>query len=258
MKNKFLNSLFIVLFVASIVSCTNKKELPQTSIDKGVTELKKGIMPGYLTKEEYPNSIELLPKPPKDSSLEFQLDQEKASGFVAIKDEARKKQAVQDANLSFPDALKAYNGILAVKITPETTPVAYMLMRRVLTDAGLSTYKAKNYYQRERPFMVNNNHTLTPDDEEALRKDGSYPSGHTAIGWAWALVLTEIYPAQADEILKRGEDFGTSRNVCNAHWFSDVNAGRTMGAVIVARLHANKQFLVDMEAAKKEIDALSK
>ncbi len=40
--------------------------------------------------------------------------------------------------------------------------------------------------------MENNAPVCTPEDEEKLRKDGSYPSGHTALGWAWALILTEI------------------------------------------------------------------
>ena len=131
-----------------------------------------------------------------------------------------------------------------------------MVIRRSLADAGLSTYMAKDHYRRHRPFMVNEFPTCTPEEEDYLRHDGSYPSGHTAIGWAWALILTEIFPDQADVILERGKEFGISRNVCNVHWHSDVLAGRMMGAATVARLHANEDFLIDMEGAKKEIAAL--
>ena len=76
-----------------------------------------------------------------------------------------------------------------------------MLLRRTLADAGLSTYTAKNNYQRKRAFMVNEKPICTPEEAEGLRKDGSYPSGHTAIGWAWALILSEIAPERADAIL---------------------------------------------------------
>ncbi|TFH26256.1 MAG: phosphatase PAP2 family protein, partial [Bacteroidia bacterium] len=128
---------------------------------------------------------------------------------------------------------------------------------RTLADAGLSTYSAKNHYKRARPFMTNEQPTCSPEDEEYLRKHGSYPSGHTAIGWAWALILTELFPDQADVILERGKQFGISRNVCNVHWHSDVEAGRMMGAAAVARLHASADFLIDMEAAKKEVAAFA-
>jgi acid phosphatase (class A) len=101
--------------------------------------------------------------------------------------------------------------------------------------------------------MVNNTPICTPEEEDGLRKDGSYPSGHTAIGWAWALILAEVFPEQTDAILERGKEFGVSRNVCNVHWYSDVVAGRMMGAATVAKLHANKQFMIDLEVAKQEL-----
>ena len=87
-----------------------------------------------------------------------------------------------------------------------------------------------------------------------MRKDGSYPSGHTSIGWGWALILTELAPDRAEAILARGRSFGESRNVCNAHWYTDVVAGRLVGAAAVAKLHAKDNFLAAMDAARKDID----
>ncbi len=102
--------------------------------------------------------------------------------------------------------------------------------------------------------MVSGPPICTPEDEAVLRKDGSYPSDHTAIGWGWALILTELTPDRAEEILAPGRAFGESRNVCNVHWYSDVVAGRIVGAAAVARLHANEQFLSAMDAGRAEID----
>ena len=44
----------------------------------------------------------------------------------------------------------------------------------------------------------------------------------------------------------------SARN-CGVHYPSDVEAGRTVGAALVARLHAEPQFLADMAAAKAEL-----
>jgi acid phosphatase (class A) len=77
---------------------------------------------------------------------------------------------------------------------------------------------------------VNKEPTCTPDEEKFLITNGSYPSGHAAIGWAWALILSEIAPEQTDAILARGRAFGENRLICNVHWQSDVIAGRLMGA----------------------------
>jgi len=232
---------------------TVKDQQPVTSLSKEIKEIHKGILEGYLSESEIPNSLKLVPPPPLEGSAAFKLDQEIAAKYVALDDDTRKEQAAKDAVLSFPEATEAFNIVLDIKISEENTPNLYMILRRTLADAGLSTYEAKNHYQRQRPFMVNNAPTCTPDEEEALRKDGSYPSGHTAIGWAWSLILSEVFPAQADAILERGKEFGISRNVCNVHWHSDVIAGRMMGAAAVAKLHANAQFVIDLEAAKAEV-----
>ena len=61
-------------------------------------------------------------------------------------------------------------------------------------------------------------------------------------------------PERADAILARGRSFGESRNVCNAHWYSDVVAGRLTGAAAVAKLHSKEEFLAAMAAARKEIE----
>jgi acid phosphatase (class A) len=244
--------LFVLIATSSCVQ-TSTQEKPQTSLTLELTELHPGILEGYLSEEELPNSLLLVSPPPKEGSAAYALDQEMAAMYVALDDEERKIQATKDANLHFPEATEAFNIILNTNISEETTPNLYMILRRTLADAGLSTYAAKNYYQRNRPFMVNNTPICTPEEEEGLRKDGSYPSGHTAIGWAWALILAEVFPEQADIILERGKEFGVSRNVCNVHWYSDVVAGRMMGAATVAKLHANKQFMIDLEAAKQEL-----
>jgi acid phosphatase (class A) len=246
-----------LVLLGSCVQPSQTVQTPLTSLDKEINEVRPGILEGYLAPENLPNSLLLIPPPPEEGSAAWELDMEMAAKFVALEDEARKEQAVKDADLHFPEAAEAFNVVLDVDLSEENTPMVYMILRRTLADAGLSTYAAKDHYQRERPFMVNGSPTCTPEEEEYLRNDGSYPSGHTAIGWAWALILTELFPDQTDVILERGKQFGISRNVCNLHWHSDVEAGRMIGSAAVARLHANPDFMIDMAAAKKELEVLT-
>ncbi|VTR57959.1 Major phosphate-irrepressible acid phosphatase precursor [Serratia fonticola] len=72
-------------------------------------------------------------------------------------------------------------------------------------DTGdLATRSAKEHYMRTRPFAFYHQATCRPEEESVLSTNGSYPSGHTSIGWATALVLAEINPVRQGEILKRG------------------------------------------------------
>jgi acid phosphatase (class A) len=70
------------------------------------------------------------------------------------------------------------------------------------------------------------------------------------------LILSEIAPERADPILARGRAYGESRIICNVHWYSDVVAGRFMGAAVVARLHADPAFEAELKAAKAEVAAV--
>ena len=102
---------------------------------------------------------------------------------------------------------------MGIQISQEDTPKLFTLLRRSLTDAGMARYRAKKHYQRPRPFTQNDKPMCTPEIEAGLRNDVSYPSGHTSVGWAWALILSEIAPERQNQILSHGLAYGQSRSV---------------------------------------------
>ena len=218
-----------------------------------VPEIHPGILMGYLPMEEPLDSKAFVPAAPADDSPRQLMDDAVVADMLALRGSPRWELAVRDARLEFPGAAEAFSCALGLAITEEATPALYMLLRRTLADLGLSTNTAKKAYQRERPFMVNDEPICTPEEEEMLRSDGSYPSGHTAIGWGWALMLSELAPGRAEALLARGRAFGESRNVCNVHWRSDIIAGRMAGAAAFARLQTNSEFQAAMDAAGVDI-----
>ena len=257
MKTWLIPLIVISLTVLSACSAVETKESTTASAATAsgdqVEEIMPGMLQGYLDIENQLDSeVFVLPSPAEDSAMQA-MDDAWADQMQDQRGSARWDLAAHDADLHFPAATRAFTCTLGIPISEDDTPALYLLLRRTLTDIGLAPYAAKNAYQRERPFMVRGETTCTPQDEHALRKDGSYPSGHTSIGWGWALILTELAPERAEAILARGRAFGESRNVCNAHWYHDVVAGRLVGAAAVARLHAEEEFLAAMEAAGADI-----
>jgi acid phosphatase (class A) len=218
-------------------------------------DIRPGVAAGYLPQDAVPDSLVLLPPPPAEGSAALTMDREISRAEIALEGSKRWKFAGMDANLSFPWAAGAFVCALGAPVSLLNTPHLYQLLRRTMTDAAQSARAAKDRYKRPRPFMVNKAPTCTPGAEEHLAQDGAYPSGHAAIGWAWALILSEISPEQSSAILARGRAFGQSRVVCNVHWQSDVTESLVLGAATVARLHADSAFLADLDAAKAELAA---
>jgi acid phosphatase (class A) len=241
-----------VALVVAIWACANFGQLVEAA---SIPELRPGIPAGYLMAQAVPDSLALLPTPPAPGSVALALDQEISRTSLALRGTPRWNLAAEDAVLAFPAAADTFSCSLGVRITAQDMPHLYMLLRRAMVDAAASTRRAKDHYMRVRPFAVNGQPICTPNDEAALRKNGAWPSGHAAIGWAWALILSELAPEQADAILARGEAFAESRVICNVHWDSDVIEGRFMGAATVAVLHSNAAFLADLQAAKAELAA---
>jgi acid phosphatase (class A) len=246
----------ILLSLFSGYSIVHHVIAPALSRVAAVSENRSGLLVGYLENKDYLNCITLIPIPPASGSAAVALDEDVSRGTFALRGTPRFALALSDYDLAFPHAASTFSCALKAPVTEQDTPHLYMLLRRTMLDAGLSTDTAKSHYKRQRPFVLNKEPICAPEKKAELEKNGSYPSGHAAIGWAWALILTEISPEHANAILARGRAFGESRIVCNHHWYSDVEWGRFIGAAVVARLHANPAFLTDLKAAKTELTAV--
>ncbi len=253
-RARFTSLALLTLLSACQTSTT--VATPPTSPEV-VGEFRKGsgYLNGYIAPPQLPDSLKLLPPPPAAGSAREAADLETYRQTRALRDTPQWTQAAKDVNLKFPQAANVFACALDLPISAETTPHLNMLLRRTLLDAGLSTYKAKDHYQRKRPFVAQGDSTCAPQEEAALSRDGAYPSGHAALGWAWGLILTSLDPDKTNALLQRGHEFGQSRVVCGVHWQSDVDAGRLLGAATVARLQANPVFVAQAQLAKEEIAA---
>lgn len=207
----------------------------------------------FLYEGQAPNSLLLLPAPPDAASVQFMYDQARYNWGKSLRNTKRGEQAFRDARVGGQDLPDAFAEVFGIRITPTDTPEIYKLIVGMREDAGdLATRDAKNHYNRQRPFAFYHEDTCNPEQQAELSTNGSYPSGHTSIGWATALVLSEVNPDNQDAILERGYQMGDSRVICGYHWQSDIDAGRVTGSAIVARLHADDGFLNQLDKAKKE------
>ncbi|MDH5346137.1 MAG: phosphatase PAP2 family protein, partial [Gammaproteobacteria bacterium] len=189
-------------------------------------------------------------------SAAFAHDEEVARNTFALRGTPRFALATADFELKLPIFINDFSCALNAQITQENAPYLFTLLSRSFSDLAFSTYTAKNYYKRKRPFQINHEPIAVPKMQSALEKDPSYPSGHSALGWGFALILTELAPDRDNELLARGRAYTESRMVANHHWYSDVVWGRFMGAATVARLHADPTFRADLEAARAELVAV--
>ncbi|EKL5247754.1 phosphatase PAP2 family protein [Salmonella enterica] len=209
----------------------------------------------YIAGDFIPDSLYVLPSPPDKNSSAFMNDK---NLYIPPKKGMKTPQwrdAQQTVDLNDINALFA--NATGLDLDKKHMPKTYNLLESLVPlVADKGTRKAKEFYHRERPFVYFHQQTCSPEQENDLRNNGSYPSGHAATGWALALVLADIMPERRNEILKRGYEIGQLRVVCGVHWQSDVDAGRLVGAAIYSALNQSESFKRDLNKARDEIHQL--
>ena len=206
-----------------------------------------------------PNAVRFLPAPPEKGSAAFDYDQAQYRwGMEQRKDSARLSMAVGDAVWSVDNICRIFGETLGITLSEANTPAIYKMLVTGLLTTDQAGKLPKNHYMRPRPYVFYDEPTIYPGDEAWLRTNGSYPSGHTILGWSAALLLIEVAPDRSDVILARGFEYGQSRVIAGYHWQSDVDAGRLVASADVARLHADKRFLKLMKKARKEYRKLTR
>ncbi|MEO6341053.1 MAG: phosphatase PAP2 family protein [Caulobacteraceae bacterium] len=210
--------------------------------------------PGYLG-SNVPDPAVFIPPPPAAGSPAEAVDNAAFDSTRRLEGSARWLLATRDAALTPSAGLADFQCAIGVSLTEANAPRLLALITKMGRDTGTSVERGKDEYRRPRPLTVRPG-AICVDNREAIGKSFSYPSGHSTWGWSVALILSELAPDRAGQILARGRAYGESRVVCGVHYVSDVEAGRSNGAGLVAALHADGAFQADMAAARAELSAL--
>ena len=214
------------------------------------------LTPPYLGKDQAPDTSQIVPPAPDEDSAAQRWDWDVFLATRKLKDTVRWDQAKADVDTSTPALAADFSCAVGVRLDETTAPATVKLIMRARSDAAIGSSRAKGTYRRERPFVGNFQPICVARDPDRAASP-SYPSGHATLGWTLGLILAELAPERSTEILTRARAFGESRVVCGVHFVSDIEAGRTTGASVVAALHGSAEFRTDLDAARAEVARLS-
>ena len=162
----------------------------------------------YVKNQDMPNAGFFLPAPPDTASMDFVDDMIQWQWGKSQRNTPRGQQADRES----PWEPYIMESIMAQclgidTICAEKTPALARFLKRAYNTGNKSTAAAKALYMRTRPFVQMGEETWASHDTDFLRTNGSYPSGHTSLGWGTALAFAEMWPELQDTILRRGFQF---------------------------------------------------
>ncbi|MEJ1961322.1 MAG: phosphatase PAP2 family protein [Gammaproteobacteria bacterium] len=196
---------------------------------------------------------QLLAGPPAVDSILDQADRRAIDEFQRV-DEPRWHVAEADDRLVYPRFEDAFGR----RIDRQNTPALVALLNRAIRDVSATTFAAKGQFSRPRPFQRMQlervcDEAAPPKAEAHPTSGSSYPSGHSAYGWAVAMILARVARDRAPALMTRAAEYAESRLVCGVHFPSDIYAGQTVAAAVVSRLDASPEFRSDLDRARAEI-----
>ena len=207
----------------------------------------------YLQLDQLPKLIDIMPAPPAFDSPEFANDVVRYGwGKQQRQDPDRVALAIADAE--WDDHAKLFlqwKDAFGLEINPTNTPEIWKLMESSLATTDPMRKETKAFYHRQRPFERFDD-SMPSHEEDDLRGEGSYPSGHSLRGWTISLLLAQIAPQRAELVFSRGWDYCNSRVIVGAHWQSDVDASRTAASIGFCALQGSPEFIAQMKKAQAE------
>lgn len=209
---------------------------------------------GFLTAETMPNAVATIPPAPKEGEGRNDLDWKIFRETRALEGSDRWKLAQSDNSYLPKDLLKDFSCSVGAELTAENAPTLAAILGRTTIDAGAAAEAAKQLYKRTRPYMHNDGN-ICIEKSDALGKSFDYPSGHASLGWTAGLVMAQLAPDRASQVLARGRSYGESRVVCGVHNMSAIEAGRTNAAGVFAALQGSSAFVAAMAKAREEVAA---
>jgi acid phosphatase (class A) len=207
---------------------------------------------GYLAPGSF-DILDVLPPAPVPGDSRYDADRRIFRHTRHLLGTPRGDMATNDVQRAPSAMLQDYACAMGVALTPDQLPLTVAVIEKASLDTNAQKDRAKDFYKRRRPLLIDGGAVCQPRDK--LAKTWDYPSGHTTGGWTWALILTDLAPDRAAAILARGRAFGQSRAVCGAHNASAVEAGWMTADATMAAVRTMPAFQNDLAAARAEFAA---
>lgn len=204
---------------------------------------------GYLSSA--PDITQVLPPPPHKGDALYEADRRVFRATRSMLRSPRGELAVRDVAYTMPDLMRDFSCAAGVKLSPETTPATFRLLANADLDTQRANEAAKQTWKRLRPFQIDRGPVCQSKKE--LAKSFDYPSGHTAHGWTVGLILADLIPSRAPQLLSRARAYGESRIVCGAHNMSAVQASQLGVTVSLQQVRMDPRYREDVEAARAEL-----
>ena len=198
----------------------------------------------FITSQQL-DLTQYLPAPPADDSAQTKAELKELLEIQATRTPEQEKAAIADAQ----ENVWRFADVMGPDFDAAKLPKTAALFDRIVATEDVVDDHAKKAFNRPRPYMLDEQiHPLLKKS-----KSGSWPSGHSTVGYLMATVLGEMVPEKRNELFTRAAGYAENRLVAGFHYRSDTVMSRTGAALIAQKMEEQPDFKTEFDAAKAEL-----
>jgi hypothetical protein len=206
--------------------------------------------PVYIDPAHF-DPVQLVAPPPADGTPRAKAELAELHAIQKQRAPVELARALADDK---DESIFIYASVLGPRFKAEVLPVTDAMGKAIRNDAEIIANMGKDRFLRLRPYALDKTIAGCPYAADKPVRT-SYPSGHAMNGYAYGVVLAQLFPARAEAIMARAADYAEQRLVCGHHYRADVNASAILATVYARELLANPAFKAKLDGAAAELKA---
>lgn len=195
----------------------------------------------YLTEAAVKQKIALFPPPPAADSPQEKKDKVEVMDWQSARSDEQCAAALKQEEVGltqfFSGDAYPFEG---------QPPEVLEFFRKTGADIRLACRMMKNHFKRPRPNMPGLVYCTTN-----VGSKYSYPSRHAATAFLFAIILSELDPANRPKYLRAADQSGQYRVIAGVHYPSDLVAGSNFARDLWGEFNSNEKFQKDLQSLKK-------
>ncbi|QNK03094.1 phosphatase PAP2 family protein [Dyella telluris] len=203
----------------------------------------------YLSDAQVSAVMAALPAPSAPGSAEDKADYAATDRAFADRSAADFDQARREEKFNAFD----FAPVIGKGFQADKLPHVAALFKEAEQETKDAVDRSKNHWKRPRPCPPASDCASNP--EKAAKKSFGYPSGHSSRATVDAVLLTQLFPQDADALMQHARDIGWRRVVKGVHTLQDIYAGRQFGQALATDMLASPAMQHDLAAARDELRA---
>ncbi len=243
--------LVIAAVLAAVSLCgahAMAADVPAVSVPAAAATAKPTKTLRVLTLDQV-DPARILPAPFADGSDAQKSELAEIQRLYRTRSPERLLQAQWDDN---HENAGIFAGVLGPKFDLAKLPRTAEFLALVENDQSVSANIAKRHFLRNRPWAIDPS-LKACDYKPNANPLTSYPSGHATLSFSVGYVLADLIPQKSEAILARAADYAYSREICAAHYPSDIAASHVLGTVVAVKLLASPSLASLIEASRQEL-----